>query len=473
MSPVTPDPESCLAPAELAAWCSGDWRPAQPPSVRGVSNDTRTLDPGSLYVALRGENFDGHDFVRRAFAQGAAGAVVCRDWADDRPAGADVPGPLLCVEDSGEALRAMAHGYRLKVAPLVIAVTGSAGKSTVKEMAAAILSARHPTACTRGNWNNEIGLPLSMLSMAPSTRVGVFEVGMSHPGEISDLCRVLQPAWGVVTNVGPVHAEFFGSVAEIALEKSQVLACLPPDGLAVLNRDDAFFSLLEGATPARVLTVSSRDEADYTCVGRAPDRCEATIRERASGETCTVRLPVPGEHNVANALLAIAVGRAHGAEWEEIRSALLRYKALPMRWQEQHIGSLRVINDGYNANPLSMRAAIDAFREDTTPGRKWLVLADMLELGAIEGQAHLDLGRFLGHTDWQGLITVGALGSLIGDGAEQAGLAPAAVFRCRGNGEAAQVLAAQTQPGDAVLLKGSRGMALEEVVSALTNAGEE
>jgi UDP-N-acetylmuramoyl-tripeptide--D-alanyl-D-alanine ligase len=218
---------------ELAAWCTGQWSPAPPPEIAGVTQDTRTIQSGHLYVALKGKNHDGHDFLDQAFIKGAAGAVVSEEHSDAGTA----EHPVLCVEDTARALREMAAAYRDKVNPHIIAVTGSAGKSTVKEMTAAMTERKGPTARTRGNWNNDIGLPLSLLAMPAGTQFGVFEIGMNHPGEIENLCRILKPSWGIVTNIGPVHMEFFKSIDDIAREKASLLRSLPADGTAFINRD--------------------------------------------------------------------------------------------------------------------------------------------------------------------------------------------------------------------------------------------
>ncbi|MDP6847433.1 MAG: Mur ligase family protein, partial [Kiritimatiellia bacterium] len=204
---------------ELAVWTGGEWSPSVPNQVRGISHDTRTLQAGDVYLAVKGETHDGHDFLAEAFKQGAVGAVVASQSGLE---GCE-ESPLLVVEDTSAALQDMASAYRLKVNPHIVAVTGSAGKSTVKEMTASMLSTAGPTARTRGNWNNDIGLPLSLLAMEADTRYGVFEVGMNHEGEIAQLCRILKPSWGIVTNIGPVHMEFFKSIEGIAEEKSSLL----------------------------------------------------------------------------------------------------------------------------------------------------------------------------------------------------------------------------------------------------------
>jgi len=417
----------------------------------------------NLYVALKGERFDGHEFVEEAFHRGASGAVV--------NSGSGLSGtadrPLLLVKHTGESLKRMAAGYRRKVAPLVVGVTGSAGKSTVKEMAADILSRRGVTGHTIGNWNNDIGLPLSILAMQPDTRFGVFEVGTNHPGETAALCRVLEPDCGVITNVGPVHIEYFDSVAAIAREKSELARAVPADGRVVLNRDGGFFETLAKASACSVVTVSLREDADFT--GQVEDAAagKLVVEEKATGETCPLCLPVPGEHNMSNALQAVAIGRGVGLDWHDIRKALESFRTMPMRWEEQSLGHITVINDAYNANPMGMRAAIETFGKWPAAGSKWLVLADMLELGAAAAREHAALGQYVAEGEWRGIVTVGELASMIADAAGAAGFDSSRIHSCRDNVEATRVLERFVPSGDAVLLKGSRGMRLEEIVKGL------
>lgn len=448
---------------ELVDWCGGQWSPAPPERIDGVCNNTRSLLRDNLYIALKGERFDGHVFIEEAFHRGAAGAIVNSDCgldpSEDRP--------FLVVKNSAEALKDIARGYRRKVDPLVVGVTGSAGKSTVKEMAAAILSRRGVTGYTLGNWNNDIGLPLSLLSMEPDTRFGVFEVGMNHPGETAELCRVLEPDWGIVTNVGPVHIEFFDSVQAIAEEKAELVRVLPPEGRVILNRDGGFSDMLADAAACSVVTVSLGQDAGY--IGRVEDSATGrfSVEEKLTGDTCAMHLPVPGEHNAANALQAIAVGRGLGLSWPDIREALETFHSMPMRWEEQVVGDITVINDAYNANPMGMRAAIDTFAGQPSSGLKWLVLADMLELGREAAKQHAALGRYLAGGTWGGIVTVGELAITIADAAREAGFEASRIHSCGRNAEAAEILARCVSSGDAVLLKGSRGMRLEEIVGNL------
>lgn len=446
---------------DLVTWSGGQWKAREPSAVQGVSTDTRTIKPGNLYVAIRGANHDGHDFVSQAFVRGASAAVVAETFAaqysrDDS---------LLCVKDTLKALGNIAAGYRATLGAELVAVTGSVGKTTVKEMIADVLQMRAPTARTRGNWNNDIGLPLSLLAMDPQEKFGVYEVGMNHPGELEPLCRILRPSWGVITNVGPVHLEFFKSVEDIAREKAAVARCLPKNGRAVVSRDDKYFEILKEAAPCPVITTAVMSGgADYHGRVLSAGNGLFSVLESATGEQMEFTVPLPGDHVLKDALFAIAVGRGLGVSWEDLKSALKRYTPPPMRWNRVTVAGVRVINDAYNANPMSMRAALGAFVQTPVKGRRWLVLGGMRELGASEKDEHAALGREIAKGDWAGLIVVGPLGSLIAEGAETAGGFRGSVIRCEDHVAAARVLRENMSAGDAVLLKASRGEQLEKVL---------
>ena len=451
-------------PGTFAAWTGGTWQNGMPGAIRGVSNDTRTLACGNLYVALRGGNFDGHAFVGEAFAKGAAGAMVSADWS-----ASDISdGPLLRVPDTAMALRAAAAAYRRALDPMTVGITGSVGKTTVKEMVACVLSAKGITARTQGNWNNEVGLPLSLLAMAPRTRLGVFELGMNHPGELAPLCELLAPDWGIVTRIGPVHIEFFSSVEAIAREKAEVFRCLPGDGVGVYCADDEQAPVLAEAIACRRIAVAIDCDADYTGAFERGESGMAIVRERATGESLRLRIPLPGRHHLLNALFAVAVGRGQGLGWDDVRAALEAYRTPPMRWERSRLLGALVVNDAYNANPISMRAALRAFAEQDVPGRKWVVLGGMRELGRLEEEEHAALGREAGSIQWAGLVTVGRLGGLIARAA--AGLGPACIVPCADHAEAAAFLVRSVRAGDAVLFKASRGERLEEVLNLWARA---
>jgi UDP-N-acetylmuramoyl-tripeptide--D-alanyl-D-alanine ligase len=449
---------------ELARWCGGEWLSAPPPVVTGIFHDARRIEPGALFVAVRGARFDGHQFVADAAARGAVAAVVSRADEGARAAGL----PLLSVPDTTVALQAMARGYRRRLGLSVVGVTGSTGKTTIKDMIAALLETTLPTGRTQGNWNNEIGLPLSLLALPAGTRVGVLELGISHPGEMAPLCGIAEPDWGVIGNVGPVHLEFFESVDAIAREKGELFRALPPSGVAVLSRDEPRFDLLKALAPGRVVTTSlSPGGADYTLLAADPASGSCTVEDRVEGGAHAFRLGPPGIHNRHNALLAVAVARGFGVSWERIAEGFERFKGPPMRWECLTIAGIQVINDAYNANPLSMRAALLTFAESPVGGRKWLVLGDMLELGKDEVREHVELGAIVAGGAWAGLVTVGALGRHIARGAREAGMAAGAMVSCDSAAEATGLLLERLGPGDHVLLKASRGRRLEEIVAGL------
>jgi UDP-N-acetylmuramoyl-tripeptide--D-alanyl-D-alanine ligase len=454
-----------FAPTDLARWSAGAWQHAPGAPLTGVSINTQTLQRGDLFFALQGTKADGHDFATDALARGAAGAVVNRKFAKQHPTL-----PLLVGADPAAALRAIAAGYRDTLKATFVAITGSVGKTTVKEMTADLLATVGPTARSHGNFNNDLGLPLSLLATEPNAQFGVFELGMNHPGELAPLCKLLRPAVGIVTLVGPVHFEFFEAVQAIAEEKAAVLRCLPKDGLAVLDADGDWFELLRAAASCRLVTTSLGAAADY--VARiAPELNGAfTVTERATGEVVELQNSVPGAHNIRNALLAVAAARAQSAAWDKIRAALAAFQLVGLRWQCSEWHGATIINDAYNASPPSMAAALRTFMETPAAGRRWLVLGGMLELGDAAEDLHGELGRVVAGLPDVHLITVGELGAWIAAGAFEAGLAAARIEICDGCGVAAEFLRARLQAGDAVLLKASRGEKLERVLEALTTS---
>jgi len=456
-----------LDPQALADWTGGRWSVWPEAPIRGATHTTRELAPGALFVALAGARADGHDFVEEAFARGAAAALVRRGWTPP-------PGrPCLVVADPLAALQAAGRGQRDSGDWRIVGVTGSAGKSTVKEMAACLLERLGPTARTRGNFNNAIGLPLSLLGLEPGRhRFGVFELGSNHPGEIAALAAALRPDWGIVTNVGPVHVEAFGDVAGVVREKRALLEALPRDGLAVLNRDTAGYAELAAAAPARRRTASvGAGPADLVLEAAAAEGNGQRLRLREGRTIHVVRLSQPGRHHAMNAMLAALAAREGGLGWAAIDEALAGFEPMAMRWQRREVGGVLVINDAYNANPLSMEAALRTFSELSTNGAKWLVLGEMRELGEAGPALHADLGRRVAEGRWAGLVAVGALAAAMADAAGAAGFPADRMARVPDAAAAASVLRRWVRRGDAVLIKASRGLALEQVAEALAASG--
>lgn len=432
-------------PGELSQWVSRLWKNGIPErNVTGISHDTRTLKPGDLYVAIRGDQFDGHAFVRNAFEKGAVGALV-----DDRFQWLE--SPVLQVNDTVKGLQNLANGYRKKWIGTAVGITGSVGKTTVKEMCADILSVKGETHRTAGNYNNHLGLPLTMLAMPQMARYGVFEIGMNHPGEIGALADLLQPKIGILTDICNAHRESFQSLEEIAREKMKLAERVPDSGMVILERDSEWYAMIRRHTCATVVTVSLEGVADY--VGRKAGDAMLNV------DGFNYTMPLPGEHIMRNALRAIALGRELGMDPTEISKGLSRFKAPPMRWQESEVNGVQFINDAYNANPLSMRAGLSTFSKLPCSGKKWAVIGGMHELGTTADEEHAALGQFIDGLGLDGVITVGELGRRI----TCAG--PRPVFQCAETGEAAQILKDHLSSGDRVLLKASRSEQLEMVLN--------
>lgn len=445
-------------PNELAAWLGARWGREPSAPITSVSVDSRTLAPGALYLALRGDRFDGHDFVASAYAAGAAAVLVETGRA---PAG---DGSWLEVADTRRGLVDLARRYRSGLQATVVGITGSAGKTTVKELLAGMLAKIGSTARTHQNWNNDIGLPLSLLRTERADQFGVFEIGTNHPGEIAALSEILRPEVAVVTTVGSAHLEFFGTEAAIAREKSMLPASLPSKGWVVLDADDAWFDTLAGAAPCRVVSVSQHPTADYVWKP-SPDHGGWDVLETKTGDRVLFNGAIVGEFFRLDATLAIGAARQLGIGWPLLQEAVAAYEPPSMRWEATSSGGVVFINDGYNANPISMRAALEAFAEHPVAGRRWLVLGAMRELGPDSTALHREVGRSVGAGDWAGLVAYGSWGEPIAEGARAAGLPESRLRLCDSPEQAVKALRGWVRTGDAVLLKASRSERLEEVLT--------
>lgn len=421
----------------------------------GCSTDSRTLESGALFFALRGEQFDGHRFLVEAGRRGARGAVV------DARAEVDTRVPLLPVPDTRTALGELARTWRERFKIPFVAVTGSNGKTTVKEMVAAILSPLAPTLVTRGNLNNDIGVPLTLFGLAPEHRYGVVEMGANHPGEIARLARLVQPDVAVITQCAPAHLEGFGSVEGVARAKAEIYAGLRPGGCAVLNVDDDFAGYWRGACAGlRQVGFGLASGADVTAVDiRAAGAAMEFVLMTGAGRV-PVTLHLFGRHNVVNALAAAACAHALGVTPDRIAAGLGAVRAVKGRLQVKAArNGARVIDDTYNANPASLDAALAVLAD--FPGRRWLVLGDMGELGGSAPDLHARAGRAARDAGVTKLFALGPLSrnALPGFGAGATHFdAPEPLLA-----ELAPALA----PDVTVLVKGSRAMAMERVVNAI------
>ena len=431
-----------------------------------VSIDSRTAAPGALFVAVKGPRFDGHDFLAAAHARGAVAALVHRE------APAPDGFPLVQVADTTAALAALASHRRQQAAIPVVAITGSAGKTTTKEMTAALLARRGPVLKTEGNLNNQYGLPLTLLRLGPEHRHAVLELGMSAAGELRELSRLARPDVAIVTMVAPVHLEFFDSVDKIAEAKAEILEGLGEGGLAVLNADDPRVRRMGEAFRARGGKIAwfGRDRAYLA----SAENWRGTVHGmrfdlRLAGKTLDVALPLAGPHFLSNFLAAAAAAHHLGVTPEEIAEAASSMQPARHRGEVLRLGQgVTVLDDCYNSNPAAVEAAVAAL-DMSARGRRVAVLGDMLELGPQGPELHRETGRRVaGRLD--AMVGVGPLGAHFLEGAREAGLPPEALTAFADSPAAAAAVPSLVRPGDAVLVKGSRGVRMEQIVDAVTSA---
>jgi UDP-N-acetylmuramoyl-tripeptide--D-alanyl-D-alanine ligase len=474
------------------------WEAAESQIISQVVIDSRQAVSGSLFVALPGERVDGHDYVADAFDRGAIAALVHRTpdvecWTLDGTqisnikyqvsnikyqisngkwqisnGDSQVSEPFrLClrVEDSLKGLQKLATYWRAKFSPRVVGVTGSVGKSTTKELTWAVLRQRFNTLKSPGNLNNEIGLPLTVLGLDETHQRMVLEMGMYDLGEISELCAIALPHIGVVTNVGPTHLERLGTIERIAQAKAELVQALPDDGVAILNQDDSYVRPMAEQTQARLFTYGLTPEADLWASDIESEGLEG-IRFvlNYEDEAIHAKVPLLGRHSVHTALRATAVGLVEGMTWQEIMTGLQDSSIQLHLVNAPGINGSTLLDDTYNASPVSTIAALNLL--DDLAGRRIAVLGDMAELGGQEEEGHRRVGcRAADAVDI--LITVGPLAHLIAEEARACGLSPEAITEAETNDQATAYLRQIVQRGDIVLVKGSRSMAMEEIVAAL------
>jgi len=457
--------------AAAAAAMGGELR-GHDASYGTVSTDTRTLKAGDLFVALQGPNFDGNDFVAAAAAAGAVGAVVSRPasrgaiaTSGSASAGGASGIAQVVVPDTLAALTKLAHAWRLQFAFPVIGVGGSNGKTTVKEMTAAILARRGPCLATRGNLNNHIGVPVTLMRLEPAHRSAVIEMGANRRGDVAALCAIARPTVGLITNAGAEHLEGFGSLEGVAQGEGEMLAALDAAGTAVVNADDAYAPLWRRLSCAgRTLTFGLVPQADF----RASDVSQTIgaggfalqFALHGAGGERTVRMRLAGRHNVVNALAASAAAHAAGATLDDIVSGLAEIRPVGGRLElKSSRHGAWLIDDSYNANPSSVQAALDVLKE--LPGPRWMVLGDMGELGEFALQSHLDAGTLARRSGVSRLFAMGPMSAhaaeAFGTGAEWFPDAAALIRRLDG----------ELTAGTTVLIKGSRLNRLERVVESL------
>ena len=436
-------------------------------AIPHITTDTRKISDGDLFIALRGENFDGADFAADALNKGAAAVLIAEPISDPvQKALKKAKGAVLTVADTLTAYQAIAHAWRIKFDIPVVAITGSNGKTTTKDLTAAVLSGRGAVCRTAANYNNEVGLPLTLLGITAEDSAAVVEIGMRGMGQIAALAPVAAPNVGIVTNVCEVHMELLGSIENIAKAKAELVEAIPAGGTVILNADDARVAAMRAraAEGVRVLTYGISADADVRAEAL---RCAADGSQFMvtwANERHDYSIPLAGRHNVSNTLAALAAGFVLGYTPQEMQTGLRRLAVTKMRYEVHEVGAWTCINDAYNASPSSMRAAIETTAA-LYAGRKIAVLGDMLELGAAAEEAHRDIGKRVAELGFAALVTYGPQARWMHEEAEKAGCT---AHHAETHAEAADVLKNLLADGDTVLFKGSRGMKMEEIIGLLT-----
>lgn len=420
----------------------------------GVSTDTRKIEKGSLFIAIKGPNFDGHDFIAEAVKKGAAGAVVSRPT----PPSADFV--IIEVKETVKALGSIARFHRSRFDIPVIALTGSNGKTTAKEMLSLILSVKYNVLKNEGTENNFIGVPQTLLKLNSSHDIAVVELGTNHFGEIAYLADIVQPNCGMIINIGPSHLESFGSVENVMKEKLDLLKRIGEDGSAVVNGDDD--GLVNGAKKMceEVLTFGFNEDCDFTAENIRESDCGINF---ALDDTYLVKLRMLGKHNVYNALAAIAAGSLYGIEVGAAAAALENFVLPKLRMEYAACEGIEFIFDCYNSNPASLKSAIETLRDMEAGKRRVMIAGDMLELGASGEGLHREIGRFAAKAKIDIFVSVGPLSRYILEGAQEEGIGGKSLLHFENSVEAAEALKDILRKGDLVLVKGSRGMKMEEI----------
>ena len=443
--------------------------------IRGISTDSRSIHRGDLFVALQGDRYDGHQFVQAVLAKGAAGAIVHDSYRWEgkhtKAIGSRNEPFLFGVQDPLFAYQQLATHHRSRFSIPVIAVTGSNGKTTTKDMVASVLAQRWRTLRTEGNYNNRIGVPYTLFRLTARHQAAVIEMGVDHRGQTTRLCEIVHPTIGLITNIGPDHLEFFGGMEGSAQAKAELLDMLPPDGTVILNADDPYFDYLASRAHCRVVSFGLSERAHVRAIHVTSDARKGTrfgLLLPGKSRPTSVVIKVPGLHNVTNALAAAAVGYSLNFPGIMIAQGLAKFRPAAMRSQIVSHHGVQIINDCYNANPASMRAALQLLGEWTPARERVAVLGDMLELGRETLHMHREVGRFVAEQSLSRLIVCGELGREIAAGARQGGMSSQAIVEVADAAAAADLLKKSVRRGDVVLVKASRGMRMEQIVQGLT-----
>jgi UDP-N-acetylmuramoyl-tripeptide--D-alanyl-D-alanine ligase len=438
---------------------------------RGASINSRTIEEEELFVCIQGEKFDGHNFLGDAINKGAAGIIL----SDPSHLPKDMTGKgnspfVIQSQNTLRALQELASYQRNRFPFQVVAVTGTNGKSTTKEMIASIIETKYKTLKTQGNLNNHIGLPLTLLARKPEHEVGVLEMGMSAAGEIKRLAEIAKPDIGVITNISAGHLEQLKTVKDVQAAKGELFDSLDREGTAIVNADDPLVLELAKSLRVKKITYGIEHPADIQASNIQNKGSHGfTFTAKIFNQSITVNLLQIGYCNIYNALAALAAGHSLGISGKDMSRGLERYQQIPQRNEQVHYEGVTLINDAYNANPQSMREALKTLSEFNTQGKRFLIIGDMLELGPLSESAHHELGQEVILSNVDHLVTVGPLASLVAESAKKNPRHPLQIGKFDTHAEAVSYLLKNVEKGDCLLIKGSRGAKMENVIQGYLN----
>ena len=427
----------------------------------GVTTDSRKIFQGALFVALKGEKFNGEDFVEEAFKKGATAALVSKNFSREIS-----DGVIVKVDDTLAAYQEIASAWRDKFNIPVVAITGSTGKTTTKDLTAAVLGALGKVLKTSANFNNEIGVPMTLLELDETHKAAVVEIGMRGLGQIASLAKIVKPTIAIVTNVNETHIELLGSMENIAKAKGELVEAIREGGTVILNVDNSYTAAMKNLVKpgVKIFTHAQETDADLRAKNVVITNSMTEFDMIFEGNEYHVDLPIIGKHNVSNAMAAVAAGLSCGVSLQQARQGLLTLVTTRMRFEVIRRDRITIVNDAYNASPASMRASLKTTAEiyDT---RKIAVLGDMFELGDISEKVHREIGAYVFENGFEVLITLGELGKFIAEGAKDAGMEK--IFMTDSHEDAAKILRGILQHDDVVLFKASHGMHMEKIIELI------
>jgi UDP-N-acetylmuramoyl-tripeptide--D-alanyl-D-alanine ligase len=438
---------------------------------KGVSINSRTVEEEELFVCIQGENFDGHNFLGEAIKKGAAGVILSNSSYLSEGMTSEGNSPFVIQsQNTLRALQDLASYQRTRFPFQVVAVTGTNGKSTTKEMISSIIETKYKTLKTQGNLNNHIGLPLTLLERKPEQEVGVLEMGMSAAGEIKRLTEIARPDIGVITNISAGHLEQLKTVKDVQAAKGELFDSLCEEGTAIVNTDDPLVLELANSLRTKKITYGIEQSADVQASNIQNKGSRGfTFTAKIFNQTIFVNLSQIGYCNIYNALAALAAGHSLGISGEEMNRGLENYQQIPQRNEQIRYEGVALINDAYNANPQSMKAAIKTLSEFDTQGKRFFVIGDMLELGPLSESEHHELGQEITLSNVDHLVTVGPLASMVAESAKKNSRHRLQIGKFKTHAEAVNYLIRNVNKGDCLLIKGSRGAKMEKVIHGYLN----